>query len=250
MLPLSRGKGMIIVAGMPKSGTTAIARLLGEVSGSSVCSDPFHKLDKLGLSYRDMLFTDRYFLKSIWKSYRHIFSGRIVKDPNFPLLMAQIVEMFPESRRVFIVRDPRDNIRSILNRLDIPGDPRLGEVKMRDVSGAWANVLNGVSPKMRGNNYLEKMAWRWRVSCEEYMADKNSIFLIRYEDFSSDKRGAVENLASSLGLPILHDISQRVDVQFQPKGQQVTNYSNFFGPENLGLINAIVAPLLSEFGYE
>lgn len=250
VMPLASGKGKVIVAGMPKSGTTAIASLLAEAAGVEVCSDPFHQLDSKDVRFRDALFSGALPLEDLWRQHRSVFSGAVVKDPNFPLFLAELKQFLPDAQFVFIVREPRDNIRSILSRLKIPGNPVEGNLLLGDVTGTWSKVLNGTSPEMPGSDYLEKMAWRWRISAERYLENQEQIHLIRYEDFRKDKKARIEKLARELGFSGLKDISSLVDIQFQPKGKRPPSLEDYFGKENLKRIDAIVRPVSKRFGYE
>lgn len=250
-LPMGKGKGKIIVAGMPKSGTTAIASLLAKAANVDVCSDPFYQLDtQKKVVFRDPLFSGQLSLESLWRQYREVFRGTVVKDPNFPILLPELKRFLPDAQFVFIVREPRDNIRSILSRLKIPGDPAEGSQRVSEVQGTWGRVLTGKSPDMPGGDYLEKLAWRWRVSAERYLQNNEGVHLIRYEDFRADKQNQINRLAKDLGFTGLSDISSLVDVQFQPKGNRPNSLEEFFGKENLQRIDTIVGPLLTDFGYE
>ncbi|PHQ75635.1 MAG: sulfotransferase family protein [Marinobacter sp.] len=250
VMPLASGKGKVIVAGMPKSGTTAIASLLAEAAAVDVCSDPFHQLDSKGVSFRESLFSGALPLEDLWRQHRSVFSGTVVKDPNFPLFLGELKQFLPEAQFVFIVREPRDNIRSILARLKIPGNPAEGNPLLGNINATWSKVLNGTSPDMPGSDYLEKMAWRWRLSAERYLENQERTHLIRYEDFRKDKKAQIEHLAGELGYSGLKDISSLVDIQYQPKGERPSNLEDFFGKENLQRIDAIVSPVLKRFGYE
>ena len=64
--PMSTGNGVVILAGMQKSGTTAIAQLLGTASGQTVCSDPFYILSKKGIDFRKELYEKQLPLRSLW----------------------------------------------------------------------------------------------------------------------------------------------------------------------------------------
>ncbi|WP_273208559.1 sulfotransferase family protein [Marinobacter subterrani] len=249
-MPISDGNGKVIVAGMPKSGTTAIASLLAKAANMKVCSDPFHQLDSKGVGFRDALFSGGLSLESLWRQHRRVFAGAVVKDPNFPLFMGELKQFLPNAQFVFIVREPRDNIRSILNRLSIPGNPTDGNSLLNNVTGTWGRVLSGTAPDMPGRDYLEKMAWRWRISAERYLENQEGVHLIRYEDFRVDKQAQIEKLAGELGLDCLKDISPFVDIQFQPKGKKPSSLQDFFGKENLKRIDEIVGPVLKRFGYE
>lgn len=247
--PMPNGRGMVIVAGMPKSGTTAIAKLLAEATEVKVCSDPFYQLDKMNIDFRDALFAGDLSLKTVWRRYRHVFSGTIIKDPNFPLLLPQLIALFPDACLVSIIRDPRDNIRSILNRLGLPGDSQGVDLNLARITPTWRNVLIGQQPEIPGDNYVEVLAWRWRMSAEAFLERRNACFEIRYEDFTANKKTAIFNLAKRLGFDALADIDHLVDVQYQPKGNTAVRWGDFFGASQLAVIDRVTGPLLRKFGY-
>jgi hypothetical protein len=60
---------------------------------------------------------ERYVRMNRWE-----FSHAVVKEPNLTLLCPQLAEAFPGSPVIFIMRDPREHIRSLLNNLRIAGD--------------------------------------------------------------------------------------------------------------------------------
>lgn len=244
------GKGLVIVAGMPKSGTTAIARLLGAATGLSVCSDPFHLLDEKKVQFRDQLYAGDLSLSALWIKHKRVFSGQIVKDPNFPHLLSEIVEFLPDAKIVSLVRDPRDNIRSILNRLDLSGKPERNVQHMVNVRGAWRDVLEGHNPEISGRNYIEVLAHRWRLAAEAFKEYRDICYEIRYEDFLKDKVKSIRNLAEALGYYSLNDIDHLIDIQFQPRGNPSVKWIDFFGEENLLMIDEVVGNSLYEYGYE
>lgn len=248
--PMSTGHDMVIVTGMPKSGTTAIARLLGAATGESVCSDPFYTLSRMNLNYRQKLFDGQLSLRSLWKKNRRVFYGSIVKDPNFILLLPQVRDLFPDARLLFIVRDPRDNIRSILNRLGLPGDPGEGPLEIIEEFGVgWRSLLTGHTPEVQGKNYVEILAWRWRKAVEMYQEYQSDFFKIRYEDFKAAKSASIIELADQLGYSGLNPIDHLVNIQYQPKGNTAVGWEEFFGKAQLETIERIAAPVLKEFGY-
>lgn len=108
----------IFVVGNQKSGTTAVGALLAECGGVSFNNDPLHgRKEKL----KDFITGDLEFARFVKKS-RSAFRRAVIKDPEFTFLYSQIASVFPAAQFVFVIRDPRDNIRSVLNRLQIPGD--------------------------------------------------------------------------------------------------------------------------------
>jgi len=247
--PMPTGSGMVIITGMPKSGTTAIARLLGAATGQSVCSDPFYRLSQMKVDFRDKLFANQLSLKTLWRRYRRVFSGTIVKDPNFVLLLPQIREMLPDAQIVFIIRDPRDNIRSILNRLDLPGRTQVGDHELAELPIGWRNLLGGRNPDISGNDCVEVLAGRWRMAAEVLREYQKFCVDIRYEYFRENKSAAIFQLAKQLGYSDFLSIDHLVDVQYQPKGDSTVSWDDFFGETQLEVIERVTAPLLQEYGY-
>jgi hypothetical protein len=247
--PLPTGRGMVIVTGMPKSGTTAIAKLLGFTTGQKVCSDPFYRLSRMKIDFRDKLFDNQLSLNTLWRRHRRVFSGTIIKDPNFVLLLPQIRKMLPDAQIVFIIRDPRDNIRSILNRLGLPGKPQDSDLDLADLPIGWRNLIRGKSPHIPGKEYVEVLARRWRMAAEVLQRYREFCVVIRYEDFTNNKSAAIFNLAGQLGYSELQKIDHLVDVQYQPKGDAAVLWDEFFGKTQLTIIEQVTAPLLGHFGY-
>lgn len=247
-LPLPQKNGEVLIIGMPKSGTTAVAKLFGACSGLTVCSDPFNQLDQRGIEFRKELFSNKISLEQLWRRHRTSFSGEVVKDPNFPLMMDQLLTFRPEAKKVFLIRNPYQNIRSILNRLGIPGH----QDQIDSSSGipkTWSFLLTGSTPSMPGASYIERLAWRWRVSTEGYLDHKEQCILIRYEDFNQNKVESIKSLVKECGLAPRNIIEHLVDHQFQPKGAPATDLRSFFGGSNWAKIDEITGPLLHEFRY-
>lgn len=94
-------------------------------------------------------------------------------------------------------------------------------------------VLEGKLPFVSGNNYIEKLAYRWNLTIDIYMTHKNNIVLIRYEDFLKNKADTITHLARQIGLNPIHDISAEVNVQYQSCGNRNVNLIEFFGIDSL-----------------
>jgi hypothetical protein len=247
--PMPTGHGMVIIAGMQKSGTTAIAMLLGAATGQTVCSDPFYRLSEMKVDFRKELYEGQLSLRTLWRRHRRVFTGTIIKDPNFVLLLPQIREMLPDAQIVFIVRDPRDTIRSILNRLALPGKPQGVDLESVDIPVNWRKLLLGQIPKIPGKDYVEVLAWRWRMSVEAFLEYRDVCVEIRYEDFKKNKSSAISEMARQLGYAELCSFEHLVDIQYQPKGDADVHWGDFFGEKQLAVIDRVTAPVAAEFGY-
>ena len=243
----------VIVLGHQKAGTSAIAALLAKATDKTVTIDFFHKnyirtpMFRERLAARDLSFAD------FVKSNKLYFSSEIIKEPELTFYYEELSNYFPKAQFIFVIRDPRDTIRSILNRLHIPGDlDHLGgnyyeSIKLLE---GWKSALTGQLPNVPGENYVEKLAYRWNLAAKTYLDSANTMALIKYEDFKSSKVGSIQELALSVGLPIKTDISDAVDIQFQPRGNSSVSLVSFFGKANLLKIETICQEMMSHFEYK
>ena len=175
----------VIFGGSPKSGTTAIAALLAEATGLSISNDPFWRVlrsDGDGYLLPDVL-EGNLPLDAFVRKYPAYFSARIVKDPDFAFLYRELQQVFPESPQVFIVRDPRQNIRGILDRLHMRGDlEHLGPAENRRLAreGGWRAVLDGRGLGLDGRaNYIGRLAQRWVRGVDAYFAAHTPVHPVR-----------------------------------------------------------------------
>jgi len=239
----------VFVMGNQKSGTSAVAALLARACGLS------YDIDIGGFrvpEYTD-IYADQTKLSSLIRRRAKIeFSKGLVKEPNLTFLLPEIRRLHPRSRLAFVVRDPRANIRSTLNRLEIPGNLQsIVPDEYPELSPMWRAILfnEWVGDPGRKLNYIGRSAERWRIATEHYQNAGEAAALIRYEDFKRTKQAAIEDLARRLGLVVKHDISSFVDVQFQPAGQQTTDFLSFFGSANLATIEQECAAGMRLFQY-
>ena len=230
----------ILILGHAKSGTTAIASLLSKVTGEPVTIDPMFRIDPEGHLQKQLLSQEIKFDELV-QAHKLYFSTPINKDPKLTFFYDELCECFPLAKFIFVIRDPRDNIRSFLNRRGIPGNlDKLPEDKKK-----WIGNL----PPIPGKNYIEKLANRWNLAADTYLNHPETFILIRYEDFVLDKIGTTHNLAKKVGLIPSHDISEYVNLQYQPSGDRKVNWSEFFETENLNQIETICREKMNCFGY-
>jgi hypothetical protein len=239
----------IIVLGNQKSGTSAIAGLLGEATGLPTT------IDLRGL-YGDnlsRLYSGELSFPQFVGMNRKDFSRSIIKEPNLSLVVDKMDEYFDSPKYVFIIRDPRQNIRSILNRLSLPGDvERFDEEDVAKRVRNWPNwrpIVFGDWLGLRYANYIESLAERWNLIANVYWQDPGRFLLVKYEHFCMGKVSMIHELAHSLGLQIRRDISGDVDRQYQPRGNHAVTPAEFFGPQNLARIEAICGNGMARFAY-
>ena len=238
----------IIVLGSPKTGTTAIAALLAAYGDLSATLDLWPRLRRPetlaavhdgSMPFED--FVDR---------FRAEFARDLVKDPHLTFLYPHLARRFPDARYVLVVRDPRDTIRSILNRLELPGDlDELRPEHYQRMRPLWQAIIDAPWLDVGTGNYVERLARRWSLAARVGLDHPDAVERIRFEDFLQDKAGAIAELAGRLGIERRAEIESRVDRPFQPPGDRSVAWSDFFGRANLAAIERICEPESRALGY-
>ncbi len=232
----------VFVLGNYKSGTTAISALLAKVAGASFTYDMFYFTQTSpGTPLRDLV-----------RQHRRWFAAQVNKAPEFTFMFDDLRECFPNARFVFTIRDPRDNVRSILNRLRIPGNLKtLDHTLMDRVRGdGWGWLFQDHLTGDQCEGYVDVLAELWQRAANVYAENADRMVLIRYEDFVANKATQIAQLAEAVGLKPANDISDAVDVQYQPAGDHSLAWPDFFGPENLHRLETHCGDRMRLFGYE
>jgi hypothetical protein len=137
---------------------------------------------------------------------------------------------------VFVVRHPVQNVRSILDRVGLPGRP----LPFDDLSlspGGWNAIVRGRDLEIEADDHITALAKRWAVTTDIYLRNQERLHLVRYEDFVADKRGTIDALADRLGIPTRANIEALLDVPFQPRGvHRSTPVDEVFSSRALELI--------------
>lgn len=239
----------VFALGNQKAGTTAIAALLGAATNKSVTHDFLFWKNPASL---ERLFFGATPIDEFIHSNKLHFSRDIIKDNSLTFFYNDLVPLFPDAKFFLIIRDPRDNIRSILDRLGIPADmEELGqEHKHRlHTNLIWQLLVEGKWPRVDGETYIERMAHRWNLITDIHTKAPSKITLIRYEDFKKNKKDEIASLATKVGFDLVSDISDLVDMQFQPRGQRDKSWLETFGEANLERINSICGNPMMNYGY-
>ncbi|MEQ8538031.1 MAG: sulfotransferase [Coleofasciculus sp. D1-CHI-01] len=240
----------IFVFGNQKSGTSAVTALLGEATNLTYCVDILCFFGDM----EEKLLKREYSFDEIVNKSKYYFSKDIIKDPTFTFFVNKTTLRFPSAKKIFVLRDPRSNIRSILNRLDIPGN--LNDLhlnlwhKLREkFPYNWYHVLDGTLLKHKGRDYIETLALRCKKVLQFYIANQSNFTAIKYENFQANKVSEIESLASRLELKIVNNINPIKNVQFQPKGKSSISLIDFFGSSNLRKIEEICREEMSILDY-
>lgn len=238
----------IFICGNYKTGSTAIGALLALAAGQKRILDIFWRTPG---SVKIKLLKKELPLEWYVNRYRYLFSKKIVKEPDLIFYMDQLLALFPRGRYVFLLRDPRDNIRSILNTIHLPGNAEdLTEEQLNALPGSiWRLAMEGRLFGVQGENYIATQALRWNRILELYERYADQMILLKYETFRQNKAAEIYALAEQLGLPIKANIASRVDDQYQPKGDHSVTWLEFFGRDNLATIESICRKKMEQYGY-
>jgi len=236
----------VFILGMQKSGTSAIAGLLGLRTGlpTTIDLERDWRGTTVDTAGRDAAAFDRFVRRNAVD-----FARPIVKEPNLTFLVDRLRERWPESALVFVVRDPAQTVRSILDRLDLPGDlDAFPPDRLAAIPPAWRVVLDNRWIGVHADHPIESLAGRWRVAAEIAMNAGEDTMLVRYEDFTANKADEIDRIALHLGLERRADITAALDRPFQPPGRPRA-VEEVFG-SNLERIRRVVAPVAAELGYD
>ena len=236
----------IVVLGNQKSGTSAIAHLLADFGGLSKIIDipPLWSPVVLKIMRGEIDFA------SIVKRRRFYFSTDLIKEPSMTFITDRVIARFPNARYIFIIRDPRDNIRSILNRINVPGHlPGLDGKAFKIKSSQRIMLDPSTWGGNKTENYVEALAHKWNKAVDNYVFYRERMILAKYEEFLADKYGFKASLAKQLGISERVDIKDKLDVQYQPRGDRNVLWKDFFGIENLMRLERICSARMKEFGY-
>jgi len=240
-------KKRIYILGNQKSGTTIISKLIEQATGLPTLHDfPPKYYEALSL-----LSGNKINFKQFYKlAKKEFIYNQIIKEPQLTFSFSELKKVHKKSKVVIIIRDPRDNIRSILNRVNLRGDLQNVDISKLDIIEAWKSILYSKNIGVTSSEYIDNLANRWNIIVKIYEQNKNDIILVRYEDFLKNKKGFIEQLCKYLEIKYKYDISKKTEIQYQSKGNRNVAWIDFFGKENLSRINNICKEGISNFNYE
>ncbi len=231
--------------GNQKTGTSAIAHLLADCCGLSKQVD----IRELWYPVIGRILRGELELSTVIREHPKPFSRGLIKEPLLTFIYDEVKCVFPDARFVLITRDPRANIRSLLNRMGLPGDLPELRVSEWSIPAQWEAVFQADLWQTSYTHYVDILADRWNRAADVYLEHPAEMLLVRYEDFTADKVGVIGELARKLDLKQTKDISREVDVQFQPRGRHDISWRDFFGAKNLTRIERVCSSRMKAYGY-
>lgn len=240
-------KTKVVVLGNQKAGTSVVTHLIADYAGLTKTVD----IPELWWPTLGKLLSGEIDLSNLCHKYPKRFFLEVVKEPNMTFFYHDLIKIYTKAQFLFVVRDPRDNIRSLLNRIDVPGDLIQLYPDTYPIDILWRHLFDLKLYDFKNvSHYIDILSMRWNRIADVYIQNKEMMVGVRYEDFCKAKVKIVEQIATTLRLPKVNDISKKVDIQYQPKGDRETSWIDFFGKVNLARIEKRCRDRMTEFEYE
>jgi len=202
--------------GSPRTGSTWLSRMMAELEGQSRWHEPYVGLlfgsfvyERLGentklLNSPAFIMGEPY--RRVWldsiKSF--VLEGAearyprlkpsehlVIKEPNGSVGAPLLLEATPESRLIFLLRDPRDVVASRLDAFKKGS----WSAQARDLDDE--EKLNAFTGRLAGE--YEKVVSQVRDAYERHPGPKT---LVRYEDLRADTLGTLKVMYNSLGIAV------------------------------------------------
>lgn len=187
-----------------------------------------------------------------------------VKEPGSAVGAPLIMEALPESRMIFLVRDPRDVAASALDASRKGSwfyerrSAKMAE-RAKDSTQAFAPTEKDPETKLKENtnNYRLQVS----KAREAYEAHEGPKVLVKYEDLRIDTLETMRRICSTLDIPVDEGELARVveknsweSIPEEDKGQgkfyrkaTPEGWREDLSPEQVALVETITGPLIDEF---
>jgi len=282
-----RPENVVWVFGSPRTGSTWLGRIASELSGHHTWNEPF-----LGvmLGFRETL-ANRSYTRSpnfvLGEPHRKVWLGSVrrlfldvcaakfpgsrpddhllVKEPNGSISAPLVMQAFPESGLVLLIRDARDVVASLLDAAK--SDSWYGYERY-EASLAEATSRSGglALPRPESEDQAaEQLARNYAASINgaraAYDKHRGPKAIVRYEDLCADTLGTVSRMYAALGVPVDEaELARAVDMhaweslpdaekgsgKFHRKGTP-GGWREDLTPEQAATVERIAAPILEEF---
>ncbi len=131
-------------------------------------------------------------------------SARLLeKTPKNALRVPFLLQVFPDARFIFLHREPRANLGSMMEAWRSKGWVTYG--KLAGWNGPWSMLLPPGYERLRDRPLEEVAAFQWQAANETILDDLRSVprdrwTTVRYEEFIRDPKSEVSKLLDFAGL--------------------------------------------------
>jgi hypothetical protein len=179
----------------------------------------------------------------------------IIKEPNGSIGAPLLMEALPESRMIFLIRDPRDVVAS---SMDARGEGSwLSERREAQRRTSKPDRNPNVYVRMRANSYVQQI----EKTGQAYRAHAGRKVMVRYEDLRADTLETMKRIYSALEIPVeMTELARSVEknswenIPEEEKGQgkkrrkaKPGGWREDLTARQVEIVEDITAPLLNEF---
>ncbi|MGP8303642.1 sulfotransferase family protein [Streptomyces inhibens] len=164
----------LLICGIHRSGTSAVAHMLSESCRRTLLEDP------------DWAMTGR--LVDVTAPAEELARWDILKCPRMTEVLPAALDAYPQARAAVMVRDPRDVLCSILEKVNAGMPTRMLEFSRLGVSETGAAGF--------AQAYV---TYARTILSARAAAGAERVHLIRYEQFCTDRPAGIAALAAWLG---------------------------------------------------
>lgn len=272
-------RNMVWIFGSGRSGSTWLRSMMGEMRDHRIWEEPmvgrlfgefYARSPKENLRSRHFIMGEpirRGWIKSVRNfvldgaenSNPGLDAGEylVVKEPNGSVGAPLLMEALPESRMIFLIRDPRDVVASVLDAARKGG----WLYERWDEDTARRRRTAEKRPKV----FVGKRAWAYRRGMENarraYEAHEGPKVLVRYEELRADALGTMRRIYATLGIPadegeLVRAVEEHAweNVAEDRKGEgkfhrkaKPGGWREDLTPEQAAEVEKVTAPLLEEF---
>lgn len=264
-------KKIIWIIGSPRTGSTWLSRMLSHAEGFHSWREPMLGTAlalREGLANQGYLDSERFVLgephKDIWLAHyrkmllevgaRHLpeMSSEdhlVIKEPNAGAGAPLLLEAFPESCAVFLFRDPRDVVASLLDAASegswYPYDSFEGMdgFDVRSLAEGWTRSITAAREACRAHPGPKVM-----LAYENLLERPAECLLLAHETFGLALTQSQHSVAvGATSWDTLRE-DQKGAGTFHRKGKAGT-YHEDLAPEQIRIVEEVCGPLMKELGY-
>jgi hypothetical protein len=179
----------------------------------------------------------------------------VIKEPNGSIGSPLLMEALPESRMIFLIRDPRDVVASSMDARSEGSWLQERREAQRRTSKPDRNP--NVYVRMRANSYVQQI----EKTGQAYRAHGGRKVMVRYEDLRADTLGTMKRIYSALDMPVEEaELARSVEknswenIPEEEKGEgkkrrkaKPGGWREDLTARQVEIVEDITAPLLNEF---
>jgi hypothetical protein len=272
-----RPENIVWIFGSGRSGSTWLGSMMGGLDGCAMWNEPLvgnlfgnfyyfrvggRKLGKhsiLGEAYKETWLGPMrdLVLGGAEARFPEVVGGGylVIKEPNGSMGSPLLMEALPESRMIFLIRDPRDVVASSMDARSEGSWLQERREARRRTSKPDRNP--NVYVRMRANSYVQQI----EKTGQAYRAHGGHKVMVRYEDLRADTLETMKRIYKALEIPVEEaELARSVEknswenIPKEEKGEgkklrkaKPGGWKEDLTARQVEIVEEITAPLLNEF---